>query len=114
MVQTSVKLRLNHHLSQWGVAYILLALFLSSWYFQYLTQWEEFVQEQIVHGEPISSSQFVIEFWRSTLENWQSEFLQLLVQAVLVASYFQSKLFRAEYSADKEDVEKILQAIRER
>lgn len=114
MVQTSVKPRLNHHLSQWGATYILLALFLLSWYFQYLTQWEEFVQEQIAHGEPISLSLFLIEFWRSTLENWQSEFLQLLVQAVLVASYIQGKIFRADYSADKEDVERILQAIRER
>jgi hypothetical protein len=96
------------HLKNWGAAYILLSLFVLSWYFQYETQWREYIQDQQTHSEPVVRSEFWIVWWKSTLENWQSEFLQLFVQVILVASYFQKNLFQADYNADKEDVDKIL------
>ncbi|MGH8928817.1 MAG: DUF6766 family protein [Acidimicrobiia bacterium] len=65
---------------------VLLALFLLSWigqmYFQYLHEIDEARQ----HGEAraaILSSNFLHSFLASTLENWQSEFLQLLTFVVL-------------------------------
>jgi hypothetical protein len=40
--------------------------------------WFSFVNEQIKHGQPISVSEYAVTMMRDTLENWQSEFLQLL------------------------------------
>jgi surface polysaccharide O-acyltransferase-like enzyme len=64
----------------------LFALFVVSWigqlYFQYQHELDEAMQDG---GETFSvfSAQFMNSFWASTLENWQSEFLQLLSFVVL-------------------------------
>ena len=42
--------------------------------------WFAFVNEQVQHGQAVEFGQFVIQIGRDTLENWQSEFLQLLWQ----------------------------------
>jgi hypothetical protein len=42
--------------------------------------WLAYVEEQREHGRPVSPSGYVVEMTRDTLENWQSEFLQLLWQ----------------------------------
>ena len=47
--------------------------------------WFAFVNEQQAHGQPIEVSQFVVELMRQTLENWQSEFLQLIWQVAGLA-----------------------------
>jgi hypothetical protein len=95
------------HLRRWGAVYLLLLLFLGSWVGQFLTQAAEFASTAKDHGQPVHMSEFWPEFWAATFENWQSEFLQLAVQAVLVASFLQVYLFKAEYSADKGDVKQI-------
>jgi hypothetical protein len=75
-------------------------MFLASWWGQFLA----------MLAEP---GRFVpAEFWEATFENWQSEFFQLFFQAILIASWWgQSRFFRADGSADKGDVDKILVAI---
>jgi hypothetical protein len=50
-----------------------------------MAQWHEFVQSQKSHQEPVVVQDFVAEFSASTLENWQSEFLQLFSFVVLSA-----------------------------
>ncbi|HXR60875.1 MAG TPA: DUF6766 family protein [Solirubrobacterales bacterium] len=62
-------------------------VFFGSWFAQSVTGWTEHNQEQHEHGDPrlswlsyIGSSQF----WESTLQNWQSEFLAVGSFAVLV------------------------------
>ena len=56
-----------------------LALFLLTWLAQLIFQWFEYVDEQQTHEESAVfwSSEFWVTFWQATLENWQSEFLQL-------------------------------------
>ena len=56
-----------------------LGLFLVSWIAQLIVQWYHFVEEQRDHNESAEfwSGEFWYGFWQSTLENWQSEFLQL-------------------------------------
>jgi hypothetical protein len=56
-----------------------LSLFLISWLAQLVVQWFHFVEEQQDHGESAEfwSGAFWYDFWQATLENWQSEFLQL-------------------------------------
>jgi hypothetical protein len=87
------------HFRQWGAIYLLLVMFLGSWAGQAVAQ--------AVEPGPFGWA----VFWNATFENWQSEFLQLAVQALLVAGPLQYVLFRAEQSADKKDVERILRAI---
>jgi hypothetical protein len=38
------------------------------------------VDEQQEHHQPVRTSEYVVQVTRDTLENWQSEFLQLLWQ----------------------------------
>jgi hypothetical protein len=64
----------------------LLVLFLVSWVGQLYFQYQHELDEARSHGEsgsPLLSAEFLNSFWASTLENWQSEFLQLLTFVVL-------------------------------
>jgi hypothetical protein len=56
-----------------------VTLFLVSWIGQLVVEWLQFVDEQREHDEVARfwSADFWETFWQSTLENWQSEFLQL-------------------------------------
>jgi hypothetical protein len=65
-----------------------LALFLFSLIGHWLFAWSAYVSEQEAHSQPIKVSQFVIETSRDTLENWQSEFLQLIWQVAGLAFLF--------------------------
>jgi purine-cytosine permease-like protein len=68
-----------------GLSISLSILFFVSWVAQGVAQWQEFVDEQRVHGEPTEIGAFVSRFAQATLENWQSEFLQLFSFVVLAA-----------------------------
>lgn len=65
------------HLRRWGAAYLLVVLFAASWLGQLLAQLPA-IADPAEHGWA--------EFWAATFENWQSEFLQLTVQAVVVVA----------------------------
>lgn len=58
------------HLRRWGAVYLLLAVFLASWAGQFVFM--------ALEGDGW------VAFWSATLENWQSEFLQLAFQALVV------------------------------
>jgi hypothetical protein len=64
----------------YGYAWITLAFFGFSLLGHWLLGWFAYVDEQTLHDAPIMPSEYVIEMGRDTLENWQSEFLQLLWQ----------------------------------
>jgi hypothetical protein len=65
-----------------GFFWITLGFFLFSLVGHWLFGWWAFVNEQNAHGEPVEVSQYLVEMLRDTLENWQSEFLQLIWQVV--------------------------------
>jgi hypothetical protein len=67
----------------YGLSITLGALFVACWVGHLLVQIPEFRQEQAELGQPFEWQDFWITFGRSTLENWQSEFLQLLAFVVL-------------------------------
>lgn len=87
---------------RWGAVYILILLFLGSWIAQFFTQMAEFKSEQQVHGESFVWSDYLAAFFSSSTENWQSEWLQLVFQAVLLLGA-KHWLFQA----DAEDLERI-------
>lgn len=68
-----------------GLAIVLAAMFLVAWVGQFFVQILVVRNENRQHGQGFSWADFWPQFWHSTLENWQSEFLQLLTFVVLTA-----------------------------
>jgi hypothetical protein len=60
--------------------WVTLGFFLISLLGHWLFGWFAYVDQQQAHQQPVEISQYAIEMTRDTLENWQSEFLQLLWQ----------------------------------
>src|SRR5919108_5961699 len=69
----------------YSLSMTLAVLFFLSWLGQLVTQWFNWANEQQEHGQALEVGQFLWQFWTSTLENWQSEFLQLLTFVVLTS-----------------------------
>jgi SNF2 family DNA or RNA helicase len=69
-------------LKKFGFAWVTLGFLVVSFIGHWLFGWFAFVNEQQSLGQPVETGPYVIEMLRDTLENWQSEFLQLLWQVV--------------------------------
>ncbi len=96
---------------EFGLGLVLLVLFLVTWLGQGISQWQTFTDEQGSHGEEPELGDFVSEFSQSTLENWQSEFLQLFSFVVLAALYIHKG--SAESKDGEEKMEAALRRIEE-
>jgi hypothetical protein len=70
-----------------------------------------FTDEQLAHDEAPKIGDFVSTFAQSTLENWQSEFLQLFSFVVLAALYIHKG--SAESKDGEEKIEAALRRIEE-
>lgn len=68
-----------------GYLWITLALFIISVILHWSFGWETYKDEQQAHHQPIIFSGYFIEMMRDTMENWQSEFLQLIWQVAGLA-----------------------------
>ena len=68
-----------------GLSLGFCGLFLISWLGQGAAEWQTFVDEQREHNESAEVGDFVAQFSQSTLENWQSEFLQLFSFTIMSA-----------------------------
>jgi hypothetical protein len=66
--------------TKYGYLWATLAWFLFSIIGHWIFAWYAFVQEQAEHGQSPEVSEYLITVIRDTLENWQSEFLQLMWQ----------------------------------
>ncbi len=65
---------------------VMGTIFVSSWFAHSVTGWSEYNAEQIEHeDEPLSWLEYAgsADFWETTLQNWQSEFLAVGSMAVL-------------------------------
>ena len=71
-----------------GFVWVTLGFFIVSLILHWYFGWETFKAEQITHGEEIKVSEYANEMLRDTLENWQSEFLQLIWQVAGLALLF--------------------------
>jgi hypothetical protein len=90
------------HIRRWGAVYILLLLFAGSWAGQFVTQLADFTSTQQQHGQPFRWNEYLHAFFAGTFENWQSEWLQLIFQAILLLGA-KHWLFKV----DAEDIERI-------
>src|SRR5688500_12394102 len=62
-------------------------LFLGSWVAHGIVEYQTYKAEQKDHGEQVTTVGFINDFGKATLENWQSEFLQLFSFVVLAALF---------------------------
>ncbi len=65
---------------------VMTTIWLSSWFAHSVTGWSSYNAQQIEHeDEPLSWLEYVgsADFWETTLQNWQSEFLAVGSMAVL-------------------------------
>jgi hypothetical protein len=90
----------------------LMILFFVTWIAHGITEWQTYTDEQRTLGEPTKAGDFVAEFSQSTLENWQSEFLQLFAFVSLAALYIHKG--SAESKDGEERLEASLRRIEER
>jgi hypothetical protein len=74
-------------LRDFGLSLALTSLFFGTWLAHGIAEWQTFTDEQREHGEAATVGDFVASFAQSTLENWQSEFLQLFAFVVLAGLY---------------------------
>jgi hypothetical protein len=78
----------RHSFSIWkryGFFWVTLILFVGSLLGHWSFAWLSFVSEQEAHGLPVEFGQYAVQTARDTLENWQSEFLQLIWQVAGLA-----------------------------
>ena len=72
---------------KYSFLWITLILFLGSVAGHWTFAWHAYVEEQSAHQQPVEFKGYFVEAARDTLENWQSEFLQLIWQVGALA-YF--------------------------
>ena len=65
---------------RYGFAWVTGGFFIISLIGHWLFGWLAYVQEQQAHHQQVTVSEYLIVMTRDTLENWQSEFLQLIWQ----------------------------------
>jgi hypothetical protein len=102
-------------LGDYGLSIVLGFLFVVSWIGQTFVGWMKYQAEQIAHGSTpllFGSSGYIWDWSEATLQNWQSEFLQLLTFVVLT-SVFIHKGSHESKDTD-EEIEKRLRSIERR
>lgn len=62
--------------------YVTLLLFMISVFLHWFFGWKDYKQEQLTHSPPPQVEEYAVQMMRETMENWQSEFLQLIWQVV--------------------------------
>jgi hypothetical protein len=69
----------------YGFAWVTGGFFLVSLVGHWVFGWFAYVSQQEAHHLPVQLSGWLVEMGRDTLENWQSEFLQLIWQVAGLA-----------------------------
>lgn len=99
--------------TRYGFAWVTGSLFLASLIGHWWFGWRAYVSEQEMHGLAPQLSDFLVEIGRDTLENWQSEFLQLIWQVAGLALLLNvgSPQSREEDDRLEEKIDAILRAV---
>jgi hypothetical protein len=71
--------------SRHGFVWVTLAFFLVTAVGHWVFAWYAYVNEAAEHGAQVVASDYLVEVMRDMLENWQSEFLQLIWQVAGLA-----------------------------
>lgn len=71
--------------TRYGFAWVTAALFLITLTGHWIFGWYAYTNEQLALKQPVEISDYTMQMMRDMLENWQSEFLQLLWQVAGLA-----------------------------
>jgi hypothetical protein len=71
--------------TRYGFAWVTGGFFLISLAGHWIFGWLAYAQEQAAHAQAVDFGGYFVEMMRDTLENWQSEFLQLIWQVAGLA-----------------------------
>src|SRR5262245_48086370 len=77
-----------HFFKAYSFVLVTSMFFVLSWLLQFIFQAIEVGNTARDHGQAFSWSDFFPQFFSSTFENWQSEFLQLCWQAAGLALFY--------------------------
>jgi hypothetical protein len=98
--------------ANFGLGLILCILFFLAWAAQGVVQWQRYAEEQRAHNEPVEMTAYLVDYGQSTLENWQSEFLQLFAFVVLASLYIHRGSAESRDSEDR--MEQMLKDIKKK
>jgi hypothetical protein len=84
-------------------------LFFLTWIAHGVAQWQTYTDQQREHKEPVEMGDFVADFSQATLENWQSEFLQLFSFTIMAAVLIHKGSAESKDSDDR--IEEAIQRI---
>ncbi len=73
---------------RYGYLWVTGVIFVLTFGGHWLLAWQAYVDEQEAHGQTPEARGYLLEVGRDTLENWQSEFLQLMWQVAGLAFLF--------------------------
>jgi hypothetical protein len=98
---------------RYAYGWVTLGFFLISLVGHWVFGWFAYVNEQAAHQAAVSVSDYTVEMMRDTLENWQSEFLQLLWQVggLAILLYVGSPSSRESSERVEEKLDAILRMI---
>ena len=96
---------------EFGLGLTFLILFFTTWVAHLISSWQVFTDQANVDGVSPEIGDFVAEFGQGTLENWQSEFLQLFSFVVMAALFIHKG--SAESKDGEEEIEASLRRIEE-
>jgi hypothetical protein len=99
--------RVRNIWANFGLSLAFCGFFLLTWIAQAFAEWHVYAEEQRAHGAPTVVSDYIVEFGQSTLENWQSEFLQLFSFVV-----FSAVLIHKGSAESKDGTEEIQAAVK--
>jgi hypothetical protein len=99
---------------KYGFLWVTLVFFLISLVGQWTAGWFEYAAEQKEHAAAIKAGDWAMEMLRGTLENWQSEFLQLCWQVAGLSYlwYLGSPQSKEGEERKEEKIDAILRALK--
>jgi hypothetical protein len=88
---------------RYSFSLVTAGLFLAALVGHWTLGWFAYVDDQTAHGANPSIASFALEAGRDTLENWQSEFLQLVWQVAGLAFLFHVGSSQSEESDERQE-----------
>jgi hypothetical protein len=86
--QNKNAMKTKKEMSSWkkkSYVWVTLVFFIFSLALHWIFGWQAYRNEQQAHHQPLVVNEYLVEMGRDTMENWQSEFLQLIWQVAGLA-----------------------------
>lgn len=100
-------------LKKYSFVWVTLGFFVISLAGHWIFAWFSYVAEQQAHQQAVVVGEYLIETARDTLENWQSEFLQLIwqVAGLSVLLFIGSSQSKESDERIEEKLDRVLESV---